>query len=55
MLVAIGVVIIGGERLVNLISPPTWFYYAFAAGGVILLWNCLPKQQSIAGSGTRAR
>lgn len=33
---AIGVVIIGGERLVNLISPPTWLYYAFVAGGVIL-------------------
>ncbi len=42
--VALTFVILGGERLANLIFPPFWPYYAIAAAGLVLLWSCFPSR-----------
>jgi hypothetical protein len=47
--VPISFVILGGERLANLIYPPFWLYYAGAAFGATLMWLSLPRREAEAG------
>ncbi len=51
----IGIVILGGEPLTNLILPPFWILYGITAAGLILMWNYFRWRAEIMGGGARAR
>lgn len=53
--IPIGLVILGGERLSNLIYPPFWMYYGLVAAGLVFIWLYFHWRAEVTGGGAETR